>query len=435
MSDRLYYADPSLASFEAHVTDIREVSRNQGRSLWQIALDRSAFYPTSGGQPHDTGMLTATSSGGAVLEAPILAVEEDEQGEVWHTTPKPLLAGTAVRGYVDWSRRRDHMQQHSGQHLLSALVHRQLGAATVSFHLGEMTSTIDLVREAISPEELERVEDAANEIIAEDRAVTMRTIPRAEAEMLLAAGTLHKLPEREGDIRLIEIDEVDLNACGGTHVRSTGQIGGLLIRGTERMRQGIRVEFVCGMRAAVTARRDLATLTRAATALSVGRLEVAEAVERLLAEGKAAHKARQKLTEEMAGYHASMLLLEYPWGRAAECCAKPSPIMTPTISSCWRRGWWPRLEEPACCWPPPRRNRPGWSWRQALMQKSIAVPCCARRLRFMVYGEADPLEWRRARFPLLIWTRSSAASKAVSHHINWQNALNSMLVVPIFVGL
>ena len=310
MSDRLYYTDPSLASFDAHVSDIREVSRTQGRSLWQIALDRSAFYPTSGGQPHDTGVLTATSSGGALLEAPILAVEEDDQGEVWHTTPKPLLAGTPVRGYVDWSRRRDHMQQHSGQHLLSAVVYRQLGAATVSFHLGEMTSTIDLAREAISPEELERVEDAVNEIIAENRPVTMRTIPRVEAEMLLAAGTLHKLPDREGDIRLIEIDEIDVNACGGTHVEATGQIGGLLIRGTERVRQGVRVEFVCGIRAMVTARQDLATLTRTAATLSVGRLDVGDAVDRLLAEGKAANKARQKLTEELAGYQASSLLLE-----------------------------------------------------------------------------------------------------------------------------
>ena len=310
MSDRLYYTDPSLASFDAHVSDIREVSRTQGRSLWQIALDRSAFYPTSGGQPHDTGVLTATSSGGALLEAPILAVEEDDQGEVWHTTPKPLLAGTPVRGYVDWSRRRDHMQQHSGQHLLSAVVYRQLGAATVSFHLGEMTSTIDLAREAISPEELERIEDAVNEIIAENRAVTMRTIPRVEAEMLMAAGTLHKLPDREGDIRLIEIVEIDVNACGGTHVEATGQIGGLLIRGTERMRQGVRVEFVCGIRAMVTARQDLATLTRTAATLSVGRLDVGDAVDRLLAEGKASNKARQKLTEELAGYQASSLLLE-----------------------------------------------------------------------------------------------------------------------------
>ena len=312
MSDRLYYADPSLASFDAQVSDIREVSRNQGRSLWQVALDRSAFYPTSGGQPHDTGLLTATSLGGALLEAPILAVEEDEQGEVWHTTPKPLLAGTAVRGYIDWSRRRDHMQQHSGQHLLSAVVHRQLGTPTVSFHLGEMTSTIDLAREAISLDELERVEDAVNEIIAEDRAISIRTIPRKEAEMLFAAGTLLKLPEREGDIRLIEIDKIDLNACGGTHVQATGQIGGLLIRGTERMRQGLRVEFVCGLRAAVTARRDLATLTRTGAALSVGRLKVADAVDRLLAEGKVANKARQKLTEELAAYHAASLILEYP---------------------------------------------------------------------------------------------------------------------------
>jgi alanyl-tRNA synthetase len=310
MSDRLYYADPSLASFDAHVSDIREVSRTEGRSLWQIALDRSAFYPTSGGQPHDTGVLTATSSGGALLEAPILAVEEDDQGEVWHTTPKPLLAGTLVRGYVDWSRRRDHMQQHTGQHLLSAVVYRQLGAATISFHLGEMTSTIDLAREAISPEELERVEDAVNEIIAENRPVTMRIIPRVEAEMLLAAGTLHKLPDREGDIRLIEIDEIDVNACGGTHVEATGQIGSLLIRGTERVRQGVRVEFVCGIRAMVIARQDLATLTRSAAALSVARLDVGDAVDRLLAEGKAANKARQKLTEELAGYQASSLLLE-----------------------------------------------------------------------------------------------------------------------------
>jgi alanyl-tRNA synthetase len=256
-------------------------------------------------------MLIAASPSGALLEAPVLAVEEDGQGEVWHTTPKPLLAGTAVRGHVDWSRRRDHMQQHSGQHLLSAVFYRQLGAATVSFHLGEMSSTIDLAQETIAPEELERVQDTVNEIIAEDRPVTMQTIPRAEAEMLLAAGKLLKLPERQGEIRLIEIDDIDLNACGGTHVRATGQIGGLLLRGTERVRQGLRVEFVCGLRAAVTARHDLATLTRAGAALSVGRFEVAEAVERLLAEGKAAHKSRQKLMEDLADFQAASLLREH----------------------------------------------------------------------------------------------------------------------------
>ena len=332
MADRLYYADPSLATFEAHVSDIREVSRSQGKSLWQIALDRSAFYPTSGGQPHDTGMLMATSSGGALLEAPVLAVEEDEQGEVWHTTPKPLLAGTAVRGHVDWSRRRDHMQQHSGQHLLSAVFYRQLGAATVSFHLGEMTSTIDLACEKIAPEDLERVQDVVNEIIAEDRPVTMQTIPRSEAEMLLAAGKLLKLPPIEGNIRLIEIEDIDLNACGGTHVRATGQIGGLLLRGTERVRQGVRVEFVCGIRAAVTARHDLITLTRAAGALSVGRLEVADAVDRLLAEGKAAHKTTPELTEELARISGGQSVTgSHRKQRSASWCGAPLPIAMAAI--------------------------------------------------------------------------------------------------------
>jgi alanyl-tRNA synthetase len=312
MSHRLYYTDSSLITFDAQVSDIREVSRINGQSLWQIALDRSAFYPTSGGQPHDTGVLTATSSSGAQLEAPVVAVEEDEQGEVWHTTPKPLLAGTAVRGSIDWRRRRDHMQQHTGQHLLSAVIHRDLGAATVSFHLGELSSTIDLACEVLSTEQLQRVEETVNDIITQDRAITVRTTPRDEAETLLAAGKLHKLPDREGEIRLIDIDEIDLNACGGTHVRSTGELGALLLRGTERVRQGIRVEFVCGMRAVLAARQDLAALTRAATALSVGRLEVPDAVDRQLAEAKSAHKTQQKLIGELATYEAASLLLEYP---------------------------------------------------------------------------------------------------------------------------
>jgi alanyl-tRNA synthetase len=312
MSHRLYYTDSSLITFDAQVSDIREVSRINGQSLWQIALDRSAFYPTSGGQPHDTGVLTATSLSGARLEVPILAVEEDAQGEVWHTTPKPLLAGTAVRGLVDWRRRRDHMQQHTGQHLLSAVLYRDLGAATVSFHLGELSSTIDLACEPLTMEQLHRVEEVVNDIIAQDRVITVRTTPRDEAEMMLAAGKLHKLPEREGDIRLIDIHEIDLNACGGTHVRSTGQIGALLLRGTERVRAGLRVEFVCGMRAVLAARQDLAALTRAAAAFSVGRLEVPEAVDRQMAEAKSAHKAQQKLIGALANYEAASLLLEYP---------------------------------------------------------------------------------------------------------------------------
>ncbi len=312
MPERLYYAEPFLTAFLSRVSDIREVSRSQGQTLWQIALDSTAFYPTSGGQPHDTGILKATAPSGATVDAPILAVEEDETGEIWHTTPKPLLAGTAVKGEIDWGRRRDHMQQHSGQHLLSAIFRRETGAPTISFHLGEAVSTIDLAIDEVSPGEIERVENAVNKWIAEDRPVRMRTVPRSEAELLLASGGLHKLPERPGAIRLIEIEGVDLNACGGTHVRSTGQIGGLLIRGTERVSKGVRVEFVCGLRASQAARLDFSILNRAAQALSVGRIQLPEAVERLLGENKASHKERQKLCEELVDYHAARLAVEEP---------------------------------------------------------------------------------------------------------------------------
>jgi len=310
VSDRLYYDDAFLRNFSARVTDIREASRTGGVSLWQIALDRTAFYPTSGGQPSDTGTLTATSRTGAVLEVPIESVEEDDAGHVWHFTRKPLTAGTEVHGSVDWPRRLDHIQQHSGQHLLSAVFARELEALTVSFHLGEAISTIDLTSGPIVHHSLERVEHIANEIIAEDRPVTIRTVPRDEAGKLLAAGTLRKLPERDGDIRLIDIADYDLNACGGTHVRSTGQIGSLLIRGTERISRGFRVEFVCGLRAVLAARHDFTLLGRAASTLSIGRDDLPAAIERLQAETKSSTKERQKLREELASYHATRLAVE-----------------------------------------------------------------------------------------------------------------------------
>ena len=197
MTERLYYADSFLTDFDAVVTDIQELSRASGQSLWRVALDRSAFYPTSGGQPFDTGSLIATARSGAELSAEIVGVEEDEHGEVWHHTAKPLLAGTQVRGVVDAARRLDHMQQHSGQHLLSAAFLRICGAPTVSFHLGESSSTIDLAVDALADATLERVEELANQIIEEDRPVTVSVVPRAQAEAWLAAGEMRKLPPRQ----------------------------------------------------------------------------------------------------------------------------------------------------------------------------------------------------------------------------------------------
>lgn len=312
VAERLYYADSFLKTFPGKVTDIREVSRSEGESVWQIALDRTAFYPTSGGQPFDTGVLRAISRGGAELDVEVESAEEDEAGEVWHFVRKPLTAGTHVEGQIDWQRRFDHMQQHTGQHLLSALFLRELNAATVSFHLGESVSTIDLAGGPIGQHSLERVERLANEIIGEDRRVAMRVVARSEAEAMLAAGKLRKLPEREGDIRLIEIENCDWNACGGTHVRSTGQIGALLVRGMEKVSRGVRVEFACGLRAVHAARGDAAILSQATAALSVGSADLPAAVERLKTEVRSHAKERQRLREELAGYHAARLAVEVP---------------------------------------------------------------------------------------------------------------------------
>ena len=308
MTDRLYYHDSFLTTFDAVVTDIRLVSRTGGEAIWQIALDRSAFYPTSGGQPFDIGNLTATSRNGAVLEVPIDEVEEDETGVVWHLTSKPLVAGTPVNAAIDWDRRLDHMQQHSGQHLLSALFSRELDAHTVSFHLGEESSTIDLNTASVAHASLTRIERLANRIIAEDRLFSARTVSSEEAKSLLASGKLRKLPERAGDIRLIEIDGIDLNACGGTHVRSTGQIGGLVLRSTEKVRGGVRVEFVCGLRAVAASRRDFETLSESAATLTIPRQQVPQAISRLLSEAKQTAKDRQKLREDLAAYEALDLL-------------------------------------------------------------------------------------------------------------------------------
>ena len=309
VAERLYYADSFLKSFPAVVADVRELSRSGGESVWQIALDRTAFYPTSGGQPNDTGLLRAVSPSGAALDIPVDSVEEDESGQVWHYVRKPLSLGAKVEGHIDWPLRFDHMQQHTGQHLLSAVFLSELNAPTVSFHLGETVSTIDLASGPIA-HRLEHVEDLVNEIVAQDRGVSARNVTRAEAESMLASGDLRKLPERPGDFRIIEIAGIDRNACGGTHVRSTGQIGALLLRGTEKVSRGFRVEFVCGLRAVHAARADAAILSQATAALSVGPADIPAAVERLKSDSKAAAKDRQRLREELADYHASRLAVE-----------------------------------------------------------------------------------------------------------------------------
>ena len=301
MTERLYYAEQGLVEFAAEVADIREFSNEGGKKTWQIALDRSAFYPVSGGQPFDLGEMEAVAPSGTKLTVPVLRVDEDESGEVWHSVEKPLLPGTAITGRVDAARRRDHMQQHTGQHLLSAIFLREIGAATVGFHLGEASSTIDLDCAALSAEDVKRIEIAVNAAVLEDRVVRPSFVSREKAEAMLARGELRKLPERDGEIRLIEIEGVEWNACGGTHVGRTGEIGAVLLRKTEKIKRGIRVEFVCGMRAVRRSRAEFDELDGVARALSVGALGVGGRVAKLLEDAKAAGKEQKRLAKELAG--------------------------------------------------------------------------------------------------------------------------------------
>ncbi|WP_419805673.1 alanyl-tRNA editing protein [Terriglobus sp.] len=288
-AERLYYEDaccdePRGLEFAAVVTEIRELARVEGRPVFQVALDRTAFYPTGGGQPHDTGVLVATARSGAVLEAPVTDVVEDDAGEVWHATAKPIQSGTEVVGRVDAERRRDHMQQHSGQHLLSAIAAREFGAATVGFHLGRMDTTVDLAMPLLSAEQMKVLQQRANDVVMRALPVTQRWVGRDEAEALLAAGVLPKLPLRAGDLRVVSIAGVDQNACGGTHVRSTAEIGPVLLRRVERVRGNSRLSFVCGGRALAAATADWKLLTGLAGTLSTGVAELAERVLKMQAE-------------------------------------------------------------------------------------------------------------------------------------------------------
>ena len=318
---RLYLDDCTATRFRATVTEIREFARKDGVQVWQIALDRTAFYPMGGGQPHDTGFLRACSRSGAALEIPVDEVSEDDAGEVWHATTKPVLAGTEVDGIVDAERRRDHTQQHSGQHLLSAVLADDFGARTVSFHLGASDTTIDLALEdkaaqAALIEQLAEIEERVNRHIACNLPVRTRTVPNEEAQALLAAGAVRKLPPLAGPIRLVEIagpageNALDLNACGGTHVRSLGEIGSVLLRGTERVKKALRLHFVCGMRAIAAAHADFAQLSAAALALTTAPANVTSTIERMQGELKALSKERLRMRERIAELHAVQLAVE-----------------------------------------------------------------------------------------------------------------------------
>ena len=288
MTDRLYYQDSFTRGFQANVQSCEPAA-----NLWHVVLDRTAFYPTSGGQPHDLGTL----AGIAVSD-----VVENEAAEVIHVTEQSIPAGP-VAGAIDWPRRFDHMQQHSAQHILSAAFIETAKFETVSFHLGREVSTIDLAAPALVPRHLQEAEQRANEIIFEDRVVHIRYGTAAE----LQAQGIRKRVAREGILRAIDIENFDRQPCGGTHVGRSGQIGLLLLRKVEKQKQTWRVEFVAGYRALAAARFDREVLAQAAERIGCGMAEVPEVVAKVLDDRRNTQRQIEKQSGQLAGFEAQRL--------------------------------------------------------------------------------------------------------------------------------
>ena len=289
MTERLYYTEPTRTEFDGRVVG---VARDGTRSL--VELDRTAFYPTSGGQPHDTGTLGGLR---------VVDVRETDDSRVTHVVEGTLEVGQVVSGAIDWGRRFNHMQQHSGQHTLSAAFDRCHGARTLSFHLGQAVSTIDLDR-ALPADAVAEAEAEANQIVWDDRPVAVTFVTAADAASL----PLRKVPVKSGTLRLIDIDGVDLSACGGTHVARTGAIGTIVVTATERFKGGLRVSFRCGRRTLDGFRRQRALLSDSARLFSCAASELPAQIAKLQADIKGQRRARQELEAKLRGFEAAGLL-------------------------------------------------------------------------------------------------------------------------------
>jgi alanyl-tRNA synthetase len=288
MTERLYYTDSYLGRFSARIVD-------RCCDPCEVYLDRTAFYPTSGGQPHDTGVIQGVS----VIDV------IDEEERVRHRLATPVNVDE-VECAIDWHRRFDHMQQHSGQHLLSAVLEALCGASTLSFHLGRDVSTIDVSVPALTPEQVREAERRANEVVCEDRPITVRYEHSSEVQ------GLRKASEREGVLRIVEIEEFDRSACGGTHVRRTGEIGPVFIRRLEKIRGNLRIEFLCGRRATERARADFEALSQVARVFSASLEEAPSLVAAQQAKLVEADKARTRLALELAAARGRELYYETP---------------------------------------------------------------------------------------------------------------------------
>lgn len=283
-TERLYYSNCYLREFEARVVEIRPDSNG-----FLVYLDKSAFYPESGGQPADHGSL-----GGI----PVQELREDGDAIAHRLGEKPHEE--TIKGEIDWARRFDHMQQHTGQHVLSAAFEKTGEYKTVSFHLGSEVSSIDLDSDRLGRSQIEKAEDLANQIIFEDREVRIFFRPADEANRL----DLRKATQRAGDVRLVEVADFDLSACGGTHVTRSGAIGLIVVRKFERTKSLSRVEFLCGGRALKACRQAFQTLTEAARLFSGPSEQLPNLIAKQAEESRSIRRAHEKLGERLAKLQA-----------------------------------------------------------------------------------------------------------------------------------
>ena len=290
LKDRLYYIDSYCKSF---ITQISKVAQDENGNPY-VVLENTAFYPTGGGQPHDIGTLNGVS---------VLNVEEVD-GEIRHFITEILDSTKQVEGVIDWERRFDHMQQHAGQHILSAAFIECFDFPTVSFHLGTDSVSIDLDTENISPEQLETVEKTANKIILENRPIECIWVTENE----LSKYPLHKEIVATGEIRLVIIPDYDYNGCGGTHPSATGQVSALKILSTEKHRGKTRVHFVCGNRVLEQLHRKTNILTDASRSLSAPEDGVNTAIQNLLATNHSLEKELKEAQEALLTFEAKALL-------------------------------------------------------------------------------------------------------------------------------
>jgi alanyl-tRNA synthetase len=290
-TERLYFEDAFLQEFTARI--IRQETRE---GLPVVILDRTAFYPESGGQPHDLGWLN---------ELRVIRVEE-ESGIIIHFLEKELKAGE-VLGRIDWPRRFDHMQQHTGQHILSQAFYDLVRGETLSFHLGQEESTVEISLPAIKEETLQKVEEMANRIVFSDLEVKTYFLP----EDKISSIPLRKPPKKSGLIRVVEVEGFDYSACGGTHCRRTGQVGLVKILKQEKIRGNLRFSFVCGFRALKEFENRRCWLQEAAKVFSAEEAEIPSCAEKNLAELKNLKRNQKKLEEKLSVLEAKEMLADY----------------------------------------------------------------------------------------------------------------------------